>query len=287
MICGGLAGMFAKTATAPLERLKMMAQTGEGGSGGVGAILRRILKTEGVAGLFAGNGANLLRVFPAKAVVFSSNDVYKSLIINAMDLQDTKKKPTYVGFTAGGLSGMTACALTYPLDLIRGRISGKGVLADGSKRYTGIVNVAMITMKEEGWTALYRGMTPTLLGCIPYEGIKFGTVGLLEGLFPVSDEDKGKTNVFRKMGFGAAGGMMAGLITYPNDTTRRLLQLQGTTGTTEVYTGYWNCVAKTYKSQGITRFYKGCGVNLVKMIPNSAAQFGAYEMLKELSVALL
>jgi Mitochondrial carrier protein len=77
MICGGLAGMIAKTATNPLERIKMLSQTGEHGAkkGTIVSIYRNILNTEGIIGLWAGNGANLLRVFPSKAVVFSSHDV--------------------------------------------------------------------------------------------------------------------------------------------------------------------------------------------------------------------
>ena len=55
----------AITAAAPFERVKMLSQTGEGGKGAL-AITKRVVQTEGMMGLFAGNGANLLRVFPAK-----------------------------------------------------------------------------------------------------------------------------------------------------------------------------------------------------------------------------
>ena len=43
-------------------------------------LYRNILRNEGIRGLWAGNGANLIRVFPAKAIVFSSNDMYKHLL---------------------------------------------------------------------------------------------------------------------------------------------------------------------------------------------------------------
>lgn len=73
MVCGGLAGMIAKTATNPLERIKMLSQTGEhgatakkGGAGktGIMDLYKSIIRNEGIIGLWAGNGANLLRVFP-------------------------------------------------------------------------------------------------------------------------------------------------------------------------------------------------------------------------------
>lgn len=224
----------------------MLAQTGEHGLPSsqskkplsVYQLYRNILQNEGVLGLWAGNGANLLRVFPAKAVVFSSNDVFRKL------LRGKSEEPlSAVGsFVAGGMSGMSATAITYPLDFARGRIAGK--LAPSTtggttsqKQYAGIVSTVVLTVKDEGILALYKGATPTLLGAMPYEGIKFGTVGVLEVLFPLPDESI-PPSPLRKMAFGGMGGIMAGIITYPNDTVRRLLQLQGSRGTTTKFTGY-------------------------------------------------
>jgi solute carrier family 25 (mitochondrial phosphate transporter), member 23/24/25/41 len=226
-----------QTATNPLERIKMLSQTGEHGIATTNAsilnLYRNIIAKEGVLGLWAGNGANLLRVFPAKAVVFSSNDFYK-LQLKKLFHVDGPSLPGHLAFLAGGLSGMSACAFTYPLDFARGRISGKLAQHKNHKQYRGIVGTLALTIKDEGLFAVYKGMTPTLLGAMPYEGIKFGTVGVLELIFPSSE-----TTPLRKMFMGGLGGVMAGLITYPNDTVRRLLQIQGSRGTTTQFTGYW------------------------------------------------
>ena len=272
MVCGGLAGCIAKTATNPLERIKMLSQTGEHGLGGrkgssvsVLNLYRSIIQNEGVIGLWAGNGANLVRIFPAKAVVFSTNDMYqgffRSWLYSSSSDKNQKLPPAY-SFLAGGMAGMSATAFTYPLDFARGRISGKLGKQGGKKEYKGIVSTIMLTVRDEGFRAVYKGVTPTLMGAMPYEGIKFGTVGLLEKLFPPSqdkDRDVVATKSIRKMMFGGLGGVSAGIITYPNDTVRRMLQVQGSRGTTSQFTGYWDCVVKTYRSEGITRFYKGRG----------------------------
>ena len=103
----------------------------------------------------------------------------------------------------------------------RGRITGKLALVPGQKTYGGIVQTVALTVKDEGLLALYRGATPTLLGAVPYEGIKFGTVGVLEWWFPLEANEDGslpKPTPLRKMLFGGLGGVMAGLLTYPNDT---------------------------------------------------------------------
>jgi hypothetical protein len=279
MVCGGVAGMMAKTATNPLERIKMLSQTGEHGlqkSASVLSLYRSILQKEGILGLWAGNGANLLRVFPAKAVVFSTNDLYQGMFRKLSKTPEEQRLNYTYTFLAGGFAGMTASALTYPLDFARGRISGKLAQEGSRKEYHGIVRTVVLTVKDEGFLALYKGVTPTLMGALPYEGIKFGTVGFLEQAFP-SEE----TTPLRKMLFGGIGGIMAGLITYPNDTVRRLLQIQGSRGTQTVYTGYWDCVRKTYRAEGIARFYRGVTINIIRMAPNAAVQFGAYEYLKK------
>jgi hypothetical protein len=271
-------------------------------------LYKSIIQNEGILGLWAGNGANLLRVFPAKSIVFSSNDFYRGVssrlyfgttatdddVAHNDNNNKQRQLPWALSFLSGGLAGMTASAATYPLDLARGRITGKLAGPGGKKHYKGIVNTVVITAKEEGVRALYKGITPTLLGAMPYEGIKFGTVGLLEWAFPkkttsndnVEGEEEGgllSNNITRKIVFGGAGGVSAGLLTYPNDTIRRLLQLQGSKGTTERFEGYFDCLRKTYAKYGIERFYRGAFINIVRMAPNTAIQFGSYELLKQMS----
>jgi hypothetical protein len=261
-----------------LERIKMLSQTGEHGlkSSSVLSLYRSIIQNEGVIGLWAGNGANLLRVVPAKAVVFSTNDIYQGMFRKFLGTEG--KLPLVYSFFAGGLAGMSASAATYPLDFARGRISGKLARAGSKKEYSGIIRTMVLTVKDEGFLALYKGVTPTLLGAMPYEGIKFGTVALLERLFPSE-----QTTPVRKMIMGGTGGVMAGLITYPNDTVRRLMQLQGSRGTDTAFSGYWDCVRKTYRKEGILRFYRGLTINIIRMAPNAAVQFGSYEFLKQWS----
>ena len=225
-------------------------------------------------------------------MVFSANDLYQDLFrqflsfLNDNQQHETQKLPSTLSFLSGGLAGMTASACTYPLDLARGRISGKlaSRASDGvvKKEYKGIVSTILLTIREEGFGALYKGVTPTLIGALPYEGIKFGTVGFLDAHFTGSEVSP----PIRKMIFGGLGGVAAGVITYPNDTVRRLLQLQGSRGTETTYAGYWDCVRQTYRTQGLARFYRGATINIIRMAPNSALQFSAYEVLKQWSSVL-
>jgi len=133
----------------------MLSQTGEhGGTHSIAGLYRDIIRNEGVAGLWAGNGVNLLRVFPAKAVVFSSNDFFKARLRKFSGTGPNQGLSGSYSFLAGGLSGMSATAVTYPLDFARGRISGKLASAGKTKEYGGIMQTIALTVKDEGFRAL-------------------------------------------------------------------------------------------------------------------------------------
>mmetsp|Transcript_5194 Transcript_5194/g.9892 ORF Transcript_5194/g.9892 Transcript_5194/m.9892 type:complete len:83 (+) Transcript_5194:2-250(+) len=76
-------------------------------------------------------------------------------------------------------------------------------------------------------------------------------------------------------------GSTAGFIMYPNDTVRRLLQMQEK-GANMQYRSAADCYVQVYKTQGIRRFYRGVGPYLLRMVPNAAIQFGCYESFKQM-----
>lgn len=46
------------------------------------------------------------------------------------------------------------------------------------------METAKYTVKNEGVAGLYRGVTPTLIGALPYEGIKFWSYDLFKSKLP-------------------------------------------------------------------------------------------------------
>eukprot|EP00957_Ditylum_brightwellii_P082492 6271629-Ditylum_brightwellii.AAC.1 len=57
-----------------------------------------------------------------------------------------------------------------------------------------------VTVKDEGFLVTYSGVTPTVMGSLPYKGIKFGTVGFLEQCFPVEQATPMRKMIFRGIG---------------------------------------------------------------------------------------
>ena len=84
VVAGGLSGAVAKTATAPLERVKLLAQAGT--QGGMTKLLGDVVAAEGLAGLWRGNPANVLRVIPNKGILLMCSDMYKAGVAAALPM---------------------------------------------------------------------------------------------------------------------------------------------------------------------------------------------------------
>lgn len=75
----------------------------------------------------------------------------------------------------GGIAGITSVTVTYPLDIVRTRLSIQSAsFADlGPREQTqklpGMFTTMVAIYKNEGgMTALYRGIVPTVAGVAPY-----------------------------------------------------------------------------------------------------------------------
>jgi solute carrier family 25 (mitochondrial carrier protein), member 16 len=126
IIAGGIAGATAKSCVAPLERCKILFQTGRLHRAGIVPTLTAIFRGEGVRGLFRGNGASVLRIIPYSSVHFGLYEQYRrSLVEFAYGSADPHMKGVspFVDLLAGSGAGATAVLVTYPLDLVRTRLA--------------------------------------------------------------------------------------------------------------------------------------------------------------------
>lgn len=70
LVSGGFAGAISRTAVAPLETIRTHLMVGTGATTAAG-VFNQIVKAEGWKGLFRGNGVNVIRVAPSKAIEVS------------------------------------------------------------------------------------------------------------------------------------------------------------------------------------------------------------------------
>ncbi len=239
-----------------------------------------------------GNGMNCIRAIPYSAVQFSC---YSSLK-NQM-LKYDGEFGAMRGLVAGAVGGTVSVIATYPLDLIRTRLSIqtaslaplKGSVDNIKVRPPGMMEVMKSIYKTEGgFFALYRGIIPTTMGVAPYVGINFAVYEKLR-MFGYSNNEQ-PSNLW-KLTCGAISGGIAQTITYPFDLLRRRFQVLSMK--TETLNGAkqdlgfrYNSVGHALrcivKDEGIRGIYKGLSANLLKVVPSMAASFLSFEIIKDI-----
>jgi solute carrier family 25 (adenine nucleotide translocator) protein 4/5/6/31 len=263
---GGVSAAISKTLAAPIERVKLLLQTQDANkkiqeSGkrytGIVDCFVRVSREEGIASLWRGNLANVVRYFPTQALNFAFKDTYK----NWLCPYDPKVQP-YMFFlgnlASGGAAGASSLAFVYPLDFARTRLAadvGKGA---SDRQFAGLIDCLKKITKSDGIQGLYRGFGPSVAGIIVYRACYFG--GYDTGKRLLLGDTK---NLLLKFMFAQCVTASAGLVSYPLDTIRRRMMMQS--GAKEkMYNGSIDCFVKVLAKEGPKGFYKGALSNVIR-----------------------
>jgi solute carrier family 25 (mitochondrial phosphate transporter), member 23/24/25/41 len=257
-LIGGLSGVISRTVTAPLELAKIQQQN----KFMPNTTLREVIQKEGFRGLWKGNYSNCIRIFPQMAINYAFYQYSNNLLKKYINNKET------VNFISGGLSGMIAMSVVYPLETARSRLS----LQTNRDHYKGMVDV----FKKTPIKQLYNGLKMSLIGFTPYNALNF----MFYNYFKEMLNKKNNNILIQKLQCGGLSGMVSITITYPSDLIRRRLQLQGFDKKVPIYNGITDCILKIYKLEGIRGFYRGLIQCYIKIIPASAIQFWVMEIIK-------
>lgn len=286
-VAGGFAGAISRTVVSPFERAKIIFQVqgpGAGNYNGIFPTISKMWKEEGVVGLFRGNGINCMRIFPYQAIQFLTFQDLKNRI-----LEKTHEKNLSNGsrLIAGGIAGTISVFFTYPMDLVRTRLSiqtaqnlsnlDKSKVNSQVKKPPGFWKLFTHVYKNEGGVlGLYRGFYPTTLGVAPYVAINFAVYEQIKEMWP-------NTSPMIHLLNGAIAGAIAQTLTYPFDLLRRRFQVL-TMGNNELgfkYTSVMDALITIGKKEGFRGYYKGLTANLFKVIPSMAVSWLSYESIKD------
>ncbi|XP_026997724.1 graves disease carrier protein [Tachysurus fulvidraco] len=287
-VAGGVAGCCAKCTIAPLDRVKILLQAHNPHYKhlGVFSTLRAVPKKEGFLGLYKGNGAMMIRIFPYGAIQFLAFDYYRKFLNTQLGISGHVHR-----LMAGSMAGMTAVICTYPLDVVRARLAFQ---VTGEHHYTGIRNAFQtIYLKEGGVSGFYRGLTPTIIGMAPYAGFAFFTFGTLKSLGLTHFPDRlGKPSLDNpdvlvlktqvNLLCGGVAGAIAQTISYPLDVARRRMQLGAALPDADKHLSLTKTLKHVYAQYGIKKgLYRGLSLNYIRCIPSQAVAFTTYEFMKQ------
>ena len=142
---GGLSGAVAKTATAPIERVKLLIQTQDANpkiiSGevarytGIVNCFTRVSAEQGFPAFWRGNTVNVIRYFPTQAFNFAFKDTIKA-IFPKYNSKTEFWKFFLTNIASGGLAGAGSLTIVYPLDYARTRLASD--VGSGNPQFSGL-----------------------------------------------------------------------------------------------------------------------------------------------------
>merc|ERR1719262_1712771 len=175
-MAGGVSGAVSKTATAPIERVKLLIQTQDANpkiiSGevprytGIMNCFTRVAAEQGFGAFWRGNTVNVIRYFPTQAFNFAFKDTIKNLFPKANPKTEFGKFFA-INMASGGLAGAGSLCIVYPLDYARTRLASD--VGTGKRDFNGLGDCLMKTAKgPAGPLGLYNGFGVSVAGIIPY-----------------------------------------------------------------------------------------------------------------------
>lgn len=289
LIAGGIAGAVSRSVVSPFERAKILLQLqgpeSQKAYRGMFPTIWKMYIDEGWRGWFRGNTLNCVRIIPYSAVQFAVFEKVKVLLKRTRP--DSEANEVVERLVAGLLGGIASVAVTYPLDLVRARITVQTAslkLLNKGKKVTppGVwETLKEIVTKEGAFWALYRGIVPTTMGVAPYVAISFALYEKLRDMMQNSKRDY--SNPVWKLAAGAFSSFVGGVLIYPLDLLRKRYQVANMAGG-ELgfqYGSIHHAFITIFKKEGFSGAYKGLTANFYKIVPSMAVSWLCYDTIRD------
>lgn len=130
---------------------------------------------------------------------------------------------------------------------------------------SGIIDCLIRIPKEQGFTSFWRGNLTNIARVIPQHALIFAFRDKYKLIFLDGVDKRTQFGQYflGNLASGGAAGATALCIVYPLEFVRTRLAVDvGRTGSSREFTGFRDCVAKTFKSDGIAGLYRGLGVSI-------------------------
>lgn len=286
-ILGSLAGMIGSSIVYPIDIIKTRMQNQKGNSlySSYPNCFAKLVKNEGILGLYSGLLPQIIGVAPEKAIKLTLNDLIRSIGCKNSPNGDITLPWEIL---AGSTAGFFQVAVTNPLEVTKIRLQTQGELIQQSKisnSGTQIIpkNALQIVM-ELGPKGLYRGVTACLLRDIPFSSIYFPTyANIKKRLFNLDPGKPGKRSNLdphELLISGALAGMPAAFLTTPCDVIKTRIQSKPIEGI-KPYKGILPTFKRILTEEGIRAFYKGGVARVCKSSPQFGFTLAAYEMFQK------
>lgn len=167
LTAGGLGALIGNPAD--LTLLRMQADTSlpadqRRNYKGLVDAFTRIIREEGMKGLFTGATPTVVRAMALNMGMLASNDQAKEMI----EALGFEKGSSVVVLGGASTAGIIAAVCSLPFDYVKTQLQKMKPDATGKMPYTGAIDCALKTLKEGGITKLYTGLPTYMVRISPH-----------------------------------------------------------------------------------------------------------------------
>ncbi|ONI27884.1 hypothetical protein PRUPE_1G109500 [Prunus persica] len=192
-IANAVAGMFSNLVSCvyyvPLDvicqRLMVQGLPGTTSCNRPFDVIHKVIKAEGLRGLYRGFGLTAVTQSPASALWWGAYGSAQHIIWRSLGYtDDAEKKPSHmemvtVQAAAGMMAGACSSIITTPIDTVKTRLQ---VMDNYGVGRPSVLKTAKALLKEDGWRGFYRGFGPRFLNMSLYGTTMIVTYELIKRL---------------------------------------------------------------------------------------------------------
>ncbi|CAI5736674.1 unnamed protein product [Hyaloperonospora brassicae] len=257
---GGVAGIVAGH---PLDTVKVQLQTSREVSVGVLRTLRRVVSSEGVAGLYRGLLSPILSNAPINAVVFG----VQGQVVRGLQLQHDRPLSSVEHFVAGSSAGLVQVLFAAPSEHVKIQVQTGAI---GS--HVSSLAAAKTICQTHGIRTLFKGWQVCLLRDVPAFGAYFCGYEATKRALTHGESDN-ETDM-KLMVAGGMAGMISWVVSMPQDVVKSCVQSQSLEGK---QVSIAQIVQSRLQQEGPRFFFKGFSATMLRAFPVSAVTFLVYE----------
>eukprot|EP00842_Homolaphlyctis_polyrhiza_P003329 jgi/Hompol1/3998/HPOL_000694-RA len=278
-VAGFTAGAVSTAVLHPLDLVKTRFQVDERYRARLSMTraLIEISQKEGLRSLYRGISANMAGATLSWGLYFWWYSKIKDWMRgsdSASGNRPSKLSPSQ-HLLASAQAGILTSMFTNPFWLIKTRMCTQKASDPGAYRH--VFHGLHQVYKHEGIRGLYRGIVPAFIGVshgalqfMAYEEMKHIRMELLQ------DASGDKLSTLEYITMAATSKVFAAVCTYPYQVIKSRMQVQSTYVNKE-YSGFFRTIVNIYRGEGIHGFYKGLGVNIIRVLPGTCITFAVYE----------
>lgn len=191
-------------------------------------------------------------------------------------------------FVSGGVAAAVSKSVVAPIErvklLLQVQHASKHIATE--QRYKGIIDCLVRIPREQGFTSYWRGNTVNVIRAFPKDAINFASKDkyraiLREHVFNSPTSGNFWPRLSLNMLSGAAAGATSLSVLHPLDFARtRLAADTGRARQDRQFKGVVDCLAKTFRQDGIRGLYRGYLVSIPEIMLFRGLYFGFYDTFR-------